>query len=100
MNPPFNGPGNDYLISNVLVYFTARINDGVGNVSEKIIQQVYHVPNFYTKVNLLKWLLANDKGMTKVLLFVKNKKIANDLEIELQEFDFLSYRNNDSQSSK
>jgi ATP-dependent RNA helicase RhlE len=57
-----------------------------GTPLEKIIQQVYHVPNFYTKVNLLKWLLHNDKAMTKVLLFVKNKKIADDLENQLQEF--------------
>jgi len=57
-----------------------------GTPLEKIIQQAYHVPNFYSKVNLLKWLLVNDASMTKVLLFVKNKKIADDLEKELEEF--------------
>ena len=57
-----------------------------GTPLEKIIQQTYHVPNFYTKVNLLKYLLENDKTMTKVLLFVKNKKIADDLEKELEVF--------------
>ena len=54
-----------------------------GTPLEKIIQQGYHIPNFYTKVNLLKWLLANDKTLSKVLLFVKNKKIADELEQEL-----------------
>lgn len=54
-----------------------------GTPLEKIIQQGYHIPNFYTKINLLKWLLVNDKTMTKVLLFVKNKKIADELEQEL-----------------
>ncbi|WP_317897639.1 DEAD/DEAH box helicase [Aurantibacillus circumpalustris] len=57
-----------------------------GTPLEKIIQQAYHVPNFYTKVNLLKWLLEHDKTMTKVLLFVKNKKVADDLEKELEIF--------------
>ncbi len=55
-----------------------------GTPLAKIIQEVYHVPNFYTKVNLLKWLLLHEKDFTKVLLFVKNKKIADDLENELE----------------
>ena len=37
------------------------------------------VPNFYTKVNLLQSLLSNDKTISKALLFVKNKKIADSL---------------------
>jgi len=56
-----------------------------GTPLAKIIQEAYHVPNFYTKVNLLKWLLINDKDFSKVLLFVKNKKIAGDLEKELED---------------
>lgn len=56
-----------------------------GTPLEKIIQQAYPVPNFYSKVNLLKWLLLHDKTMTRVLLFVKNKKVADDLEKELEE---------------
>lgn len=57
-----------------------------GTPLEKIIQQAYHVPNFNTKVNLLKYLFESDKNMTKVLLFVRNKKIADMLETELEEF--------------
>ena len=49
-----------------------------GTPLEMIIQKGYHVPNFYTKVNLLEHLLA-DKDMTKVLLFVDNKKLADRL---------------------
>ena len=56
-----------------------------GTPLEKIIQRAYHVPNFYSKVNLLKSLLTHDKALSKVLLFVKNKKIADDLENELGE---------------
>jgi ATP-dependent RNA helicase RhlE len=50
------------------------------------VQQAYAVPNFYTKVSLLKWLLKHEKGFTRVLLFVKNKKMADILEQSLQEF--------------
>jgi ATP-dependent RNA helicase RhlE len=55
-----------------------------GTPLEKIIQQAYHVPNFYTKVNLLEFLLQTEKQFTKVLLFVKNKKIADDIYKELE----------------
>jgi ATP-dependent RNA helicase RhlE len=50
-----------------------------GTPLEKIIQQAYHVPNFYTKVNLLEYLLKHEKSFSKVLVFVKNKKIADDI---------------------
>jgi ATP-dependent RNA helicase RhlE len=55
-----------------------------GTPLEKIIQRAYTVPNFYTKINLLESLLKHDKEMTKVLLFVKNKKVADELEKELE----------------
>lgn len=54
-----------------------------GTPLEKIIQQAYAVPNFYTKVNLLEYLLEADPSMSRVLLFVKNKKRADELEAEL-----------------
>jgi ATP-dependent RNA helicase RhlE len=54
-----------------------------GTPLEKIIQQAYHVPNFYTKVNLLEFLLQTEKAFSKVLLFVKNKKIADDIYKEI-----------------
>ncbi len=56
-----------------------------GTPLEKIIQQAYHVPNFYTKVNLLEYLLQTEKEFNKVLLFVKNKKIADEIYKELGE---------------
>jgi ATP-dependent RNA helicase RhlE len=57
-----------------------------GTPLEKIIQKFYAVPNFYTKVNLLEWLILNEKDFKKVLVFVKNKLIADDIEKELQDF--------------
>jgi ATP-dependent RNA helicase RhlE len=56
-----------------------------GTPLEKIIQHAYFVPNFNTKINLLKWLLHKEKGFSKVLLFVKSKKIADDISVALEE---------------
>lgn len=50
-----------------------------GTPIEKIIQKVFHVPNFHTKVNLLELLLKTDEEMNKVLVFVKSKKMADRL---------------------
>jgi len=53
-----------------------------GEPLKNIKQEVYKVPNFYTKVNLLLELLSDRETFTKVILFVKNKKTA-DLLFEL-----------------
>lgn len=46
---------------------------------EKIEQQGFEVPNFYTKVNLLKHLLADKNTFHKVLIFTGNKRMADRL---------------------
>ena len=46
-----------------------------GTPLEKIKQEVFHVPNFLTKINLLKHLLETDTTTERVLLFVNNKRI-------------------------
>ena len=46
-----------------------------GTPLEKIKQEVYHIPNFLTKINLLKHLLETDATTERVLLFVNNKRI-------------------------
>ena len=55
-----------------------------GTPVENIIQTAYEVPNFYTKVNLLKMLLAEDETMTKVLVFTASKKLADILYEQLE----------------
>jgi ATP-dependent RNA helicase RhlE len=50
-----------------------------GTPLEKIIQRAYHVPNYFTKVNLLEHLLSTDNEMNKVLIFVSGKKLADRL---------------------
>ncbi|SDC05728.1 DEAD/DEAH box helicase [Williamwhitmania taraxaci] len=48
-----------------------------GTPLEQIIQRAYHVPNFYTKINFLEYLLNRDEEMTKALVFVESKKMAD-----------------------
>jgi len=55
-----------------------------GTPLEKIKQSAYYVPNFFTKINLLEHLLQTDKSMKRVLVFVKNKKLADALYTELE----------------
>jgi ATP-dependent RNA helicase RhlE len=50
-----------------------------GTPIEKIVQQAYLVPNFQTKVNLLESLLKHDPELSKVLVFVATKKMADRL---------------------
>jgi len=50
-----------------------------GTPIEKITQLVYHVPNYFTKVNLLELLLAENKEYSRVLVFVSTKKTADRL---------------------
>ncbi len=54
-----------------------------GTPLSNISQAMYRVPNFYTKVNLLELLLTQDESMTKVLVFVATKALADDVYSEL-----------------
>ncbi len=55
-----------------------------GTPLEKIEQLGYYTPNFLTKINLLKHILASDESTSRVLIFANNKKtvdlIANSIE--------------------
>ena len=48
-----------------------------GTPLENIEQITYDVVNFNTKINLLTHLLQNNEGMSRVLVFVNNKRIAD-----------------------
>ncbi|MFN0214418.1 MAG: DEAD/DEAH box helicase [Saprospiraceae bacterium] len=54
-----------------------------GTPLERIEQRVYHLPNFYTKLNLLEQLLATDESMQKVLIFGPSKRIADVIHKQL-----------------
>lgn len=55
-----------------------------GTPLEKIQQFSYHVPNFNTKVNLLKYLIHTDTSLERILIFVNNKKIADMLHDKIE----------------
>lgn len=50
-----------------------------GTPLENIVQQLYRVPNFNTKVNLLEHLLDSNRDMSKVLVFISTKSLADRL---------------------
>lgn len=56
-----------------------------GTPLEKIDQQVYHVPNFYTKMNLLMDLLQNKEAFNRVLIFINSKRLADIVMEQLEE---------------
>ena len=69
------------------LYFTNPVKieaAPTGTPLENIRQFGYDVPNFYTKVNLLQLLLAEDTTMTKVLVFAASKALADQLFEQLQ----------------
>jgi ATP-dependent RNA helicase RhlE len=57
-----------------------------GTPLENILQVQYTLPNFYTKVNMLKYLL-NKEEFSKVLIFVSSKKMADQLFDEIRSGD-------------
>ncbi|PRZ27867.1 DEAD/DEAH box helicase [Flavobacterium granuli] len=56
-----------------------------GTPLENIKQITYNVPNFNTKINLLKHLLQNNDDMSRVLVFVNNKKISDMVHERIEE---------------
>ena len=56
-----------------------------GTPLENIKQITYEVPNFNTKINLLKHLLSTNADMSRVLIFVNNKKISDMLHESIDE---------------
>lgn len=56
-----------------------------GTPLENITQITYNVPNFNTKINLLKHLLETNKDMSRVLVFVNNKKISDMVHTRIEE---------------
>ncbi|WP_339646614.1 DEAD/DEAH box helicase [uncultured Salegentibacter sp.] len=57
-----------------------------GTPLDNIKQTGYKIPNFYTKVNLLRHLLADKETYSKVLIFVAYKRMADRLYAELEQY--------------
>ena len=54
-----------------------------GTPLDNIMQIGYALPNFFTKVNMLEWLIANADEYKKVLVFAATKKLADQLYEEI-----------------
>lgn len=71
---------DDFFISPAKIYIALS-----GTPLENIAQHCYQVYNFYTKINLLSYLLKNRKEFAKVLVFVSSKKNADRLYEALED---------------
>ncbi|SMO84427.1 ATP-dependent RNA helicase RhlE [Saccharicrinis carchari] len=69
----------DYFYNPVKIEVAAS-----GTPLDLIFQSAYRVPNFYTKINLLLYLLNIQKNMDKVLVFVKSRALADIVYKQLQ----------------
>jgi ATP-dependent RNA helicase RhlE len=56
-----------------------------GTPHENIQQTLFEIPNFNTKVNMLQYLLEHNEDMSKVLVFVSTKSLANQLFERMEE---------------
>ena len=56
-----------------------------GTPLENIMQFRYDVPNYYTKVNLIRFLMSDRDVFYRVLIFVSNKRMADRLFESLEE---------------
>jgi len=70
---------NDYFYTPVKVEAAPS-----GTPLKDIVQTCYKIPNYYTKINLLKLLLTED-GFNKVLIFTATKKLADQLFDEVSD---------------
>lgn len=67
-----------------------RIEDSpVGTPLENINQKLYYLPNFHTKINMLKLLLSNTEDFKKILIFTSTKKLADKI-FQFIEPDFIN----------
>lgn len=69
----------EQIINNYTDYYETIEAAPSGAPLENIAQSAYEVPNFNTKANLLELLLNEDEAMSKVLVFVGTKRIADAL---------------------
>lgn len=82
----FSATMTDEVEQLIDTYFTSPVRveaAPTGTPLDNIAQTGYATPNFYSKVNLLEWLLRTNADMTKVLVFVATKQLANQLYEQL-----------------
>lgn len=72
VNPKVFELANEYFLNPQVIEITPS-----GTPIEKIEQKAYRVPNFFTKINFLNYLMENEKDFEKVLIFISIKRYAD-----------------------
>ena len=83
----FSATMTDEVEQLIAAYFTSPVRveaAPTGTPLDNIAQSGYRVPNFYSKVNLLTYLLRQPDELTKVLVFVATKHLADQLFAHLE----------------
>ncbi len=81
MTDEVNSLIHDFFLLPVTIAIAAS-----GEPLKNIEQSCYQVRNFYTKINLLEYLLAKSSEFKKVIVFVSTKKLASDVFEKMQEY--------------
>lgn len=73
-------PERVVILSEEFLEFPEKVEIAPQATTVETIEQLYYkVPNFRTKVNLLQYLLLEEKDFNKVIIFVKTKETANNI---------------------
>jgi len=80
LTPDVEAVINDFFVNTYKIEIAPH-----GTPIEKIEQSAYYVPNFFTKINLLEYLLKNVEDLNRVLVFVETKKLADRVFEKLHE---------------
>lgn len=72
VNPKVFELADEYFMNPEVVEITPS-----GTPIDKIEQKAYRVPNFFTKINFLNYLMDNEKYFEKVLIFISIKRHAD-----------------------
>jgi len=78
----FSATLNEDIDALIYKYFNDPIKIEIaahGTPLDKITQRAFHVPNYYTKVNLLEHLFKKDTDLNKVLIFTNTIRMADRL---------------------
>lgn len=85
-NIMFSATMTDHVSELIEDFFVAPVKISIavsGTPLENIEQECYNVPNFFTKVNLLKHLLKDHERFSKVLVFAAHKRMADRIFAEI-----------------
>lgn len=67
-------------LANEFLEFPVRVEvTPQATVAQRVVQELYHVPNFLTKINFLEYLLQKKEELTRVMIFTRTKEAADNI---------------------